>query len=136
MSDIPAAGGVVYVVEDDAAVRDSLALTLSLAGHRTALYADAETFLAAWRADMAGCVISDLRLPGMSGVQLQAVLRERGRELPFIVVTAHGDVPTARQAFLADAVDFIEKPFAEAQLMTAVETALARDAERMRRGVA
>ncbi len=136
MSDIPAAGGVVYVVEDDAAVRDSLALTLSLAGHRTALYADAETFLAAWRADMAGCVISDLRLPGMSGVQLQAVLRERGSELPFIVVTAHGDVATARQAFLADAVDFIEKPFAEAQLMTAVETALARDAERMRRGVA
>lgn len=135
MSGVPSSAGVVYIVEDDAAVRDSLALTLSLAGHRTALYADAETFLAAWRADMAGCVISDLRLPGLSGVQLQVALRERGSELPFIVVTAHGDVATARQAFLAHAVDFIEKPFVEAQLMAAVDMALARDAERLRRGV-
>ncbi|MGQ0511731.1 MAG: response regulator transcription factor [Betaproteobacteria bacterium] len=130
------AAQTVFVVEDDAAVRDSLALTLSLAGYRTALYADAEAFLAAWRKDLSGCVLSDLRLPGMSGVQLQAELRARGSELPFIVVTAHGDVATARQAFLADAVDFLEKPFGETQLMAAIETALARDSERQRRSAA
>lgn len=126
----------VYVVEDDAAVRDSVALMLSLAGYRTALFADAEAFLAAWREDLAGCVLSDLRLPGMSGVQLQAELRARGSALPFIIVTAHGDVATARQAFLADAVDFLEKPFGEAQLKEAIEAALARENERLRRNEA
>lgn len=126
----------VYVVEDDAAVRDSVALMLSLAGYRTALFADAEAFLAAWREDLAGCVLSDLRLPGMNGVQLQAELRARGSSLPFIIVTAHGDVATARQAFLADAVDFLEKPFGDTQLMEAIEAALARENERLRRNEA
>lgn len=126
----------VYVVEDDAAVRDSVALMLSLAGYRTALFADAEAFLAAWREDLAGCVLSDLRLPGMSGVELQAELRARGSSLPFIIVTAHGDVATARQAFLADAVDFLEKPFGDTQLMEAIEAALARENERLRRNEA
>jgi len=128
-----AGAGTVYVVEDDAAVRDSLALMLSLAGYRTALFADAESFLAAWRAELAGCVLSDLRLPGMSGVQLQAELRRRGCPLPFVLITAHGDVATARQAFLADAVDFLEKPFDDAQLKGAIEAALARESERLRR---
>jgi len=132
----PEPAHTVYVVEDDAAVRDSLALTLSLAGHRTALYADAEAFLAAWGPEASGCVVSDLRLPGMSGVELQAELRARGSELPFIVITAHGDVATARQAFLADAVDFLEKPFGETQLMAAVGAALARESERLRRRAA
>jgi|CXWL01.1.fsa_nt_gi FixJ family two-component response regulator len=126
----------VYVVEDDAAVRDSVALILSLAGYQTALYADAESFLAAWHESLSGCVLSDLRLPGMSGVQLQATLRARGSALPFIIVTAHGDVATARQAFLADAVDFLEKPFGETQLKEAIEAALARENERLRRNEA
>lgn len=126
----------VFVVEDDEAVRDSLALLLSLAGLRTALYADAEAYLRAWHPGMAGCVISDLRLPGMNGIELQAALRERGSTLPFIVITAHGDVASARQAFLAEAVDFLEKPFAEAQLMGTVRAALAREHERLRRGAA
>lgn len=122
----------VYVVEDDAAVRDSVALILSLAGYQTALYADAEAFLATWHQGLSGCVLSDLRLPGMSGVQLQAELRARGSALPFIIVTAHGDVATARQAFLADAVDFLEKPFGETQLKEAIEAALKRENERLR----
>lgn len=126
----------VYVIEDDAAVRDSVALILSLAGYQTALYADAEAFLTTWHEGLSGCVLSDLRLPGMSGVQLQAELRARGSALPFIVVTAHGDVATARQAFLADAVDFLEKPFGETQLKEAVEAALARENERLRRNAA
>jgi FixJ family two-component response regulator len=132
----PASALTVYVVEDDEAVRDSLALLLGLAGYRSAVYADAESFLRSWSAEMAGCVLSDLRLPGMSGVALQAALRERGSALPFIVITAHGDVATARQAFLAEAVDFLEKPFAEAQLVATVRSALALETERLRRGAA
>ena len=90
---VPAPGArTVYVVEDDAAVRDSISLMLSLAGYSTALFADAEAFLAAWRPEFAGCVVSDLRLPGLSGIRLQAELQARGSQLPFIVITAHGDL--------------------------------------------
>jgi RNA polymerase sigma factor (sigma-70 family) len=128
-----AAAPTVYVIEDDAPVRDSIALMLGLAGYRTALFADAESFLAAWREDFIGCVVTDLRLPGISGVELQAQLRARGSRLPFVIITAHGDVATARRAFLAEAVDFIEKPFGEAQLRAAIEAALARESERLRR---
>ena len=124
----------VYVVEDDAAVRDSLALMLGLAGYRTALFADAEAFLAAYRPVWTGCVVADLRLPGASGVELQATLRDRGSTLPFVIVTAHGDVPTARAAFRAHAVDFLEKPFDRAQLLTAIEASFAREQHRISRG--
>jgi FixJ family two-component response regulator len=123
----------VYVVEDDAAVRDSLALMLGLAGLRTAFFADAEAFLAAWRADWAGCVVADLKLPGASGVELQAEMRRRGSALPFIIVTAHGDVAAARAAFRAEAVDFLEKPFEHAQLQAAIDHAFSRDSLRLRR---
>ncbi len=121
---------VVYVIDDDASVRDSLSLMLGLAGYRTAVYADAESFLAAWRDEWAGCVIADIRLPGMSGIELQQRMRERGAPIPFVIVTGHGDVPTARAAFRAQAVDFIEKPFDDAQLRAAIETAF--EAERRR----
>ncbi len=123
----------VYVVDDDAAVRDSLALMLGLAGYRTALFAHAEAFLTAWRAEWAGCVVADLRLPGKSGLELQAELRARGAMLPFIIITAHGDVPSARSAFQADAVDFLEKPFDHAQLRAAIETAFSREDARLAR---
>ena len=89
----------VFVIDDDPAVRDSIALMLGLTGFRTALYSDAEAFLAGYRDDWAGCVIADLRLPGMSGVELQEQLRARGSKLPIVIITAHGDVPTARAAF-------------------------------------
>jgi FixJ family two-component response regulator len=120
----------VYIVDDDPGVRDSLSLMLGLAGYRTQVFADAEALLGAWREDWAGCVVADLRLPGASGIELQAVLRSRGAELPFIIITAHGDVPTARLAFHADAVDFLEKPFQEEQLLSAIETAFARASRR------
>ncbi len=121
----------VFVVDDDASVRDSLALMLGLAGYRTALFADAEAFLDAWRPDWRGSVVADLRLPGASGVELQAELQRRGSRLPFIIITAHGDVPTARQAFRAQAVDFLEKPFDEAQLVAAIESAFALEDDRL-----
>ncbi|ABD70792.1 two component transcriptional regulator, LuxR family [Rhodoferax ferrireducens T118] len=114
----------VFIVDDDASIRDSLSLLLSLRGYATALFANAEDFLAALQPDWRGCVVVDIRMPGMSGLELQRCLRERGPSLPVIVITAHGDVAAARQAFLADAVDFIEKPFDGKQLLGAIENAL------------
>ena len=130
---MPAAALTVYIVDDDAAVRDSLSLMLGLAGYPTALFADAEAFLAAYRDDWAGCVVADLRLPGKSGLELQAELRARSSRLPFIVMTAHGDVPSARTAFQAQAVDFLEKPFDHAQLRAAIENAFSREQLRLAR---
>jgi len=106
---------------------------LGLDGYRVALYANAEAFLAALREEWTGCVLADLRLPGASGVELQAALRARGSGLPVIIITGHGDVPTARKAFQAQAVDFLEKPFDHAQLLAAIRTAFALDERRIQR---
>jgi RNA polymerase sigma factor (sigma-70 family) len=121
---------VVYIVDDDASIRDSLALMLGLKGYATSLFGDAESFLAAFDVEWSGCVVADLRLPGMSGTELQARVRERGSDIPFVIITAHGDVPAARTAFLAKAVDFIEKPFDDAQLRNAIDSAFDLEEER------
>lgn len=114
----------VFIVDDDASVRDALSLLLSLRGFRTATFASAEDFLSAVQPGWRGCIVLDLRMPGMSGLELQRCLQQRGPSLPTIVITAHGDVAAARQAFLADAVDFIEKPFDGEQLLASIATAL------------
>lgn len=114
----------VFIVDDDASVRDALSLLLSLRGYATATFASAEDFLAALQPDWRGCLLLDIRMPGMSGLELQRCLNESGPTLPVVVITAHGDVAAARQAFLADAVDFIEKPFDSQQLLTAIANAL------------
>lgn len=123
----------VFVIDDDASVRDSIALMLGLAGYRTAVFADAEAFLAAWNNDWAGCVVADVRLPGQSGVELLDELRRRGKSLPFVIITAHGDVPTARAAFRSQAVDFLEKPFDHKQLRAAIDAAFALEDRRIQR---
>ena len=130
MADRGATALIVYVVDDDASIRDSLALMLGLAGYSTRLFADAESLLAAFDGSWSGCVVADLRLPGMSGVELQARLRERGSAIPFVIITAHGDIPAARAAFRAQAVDFIEKPFEDSQLRVAIDTAFALEQQR------
>ena len=122
---------VVYVGDDDASIRDSLALMLGLAGYATRLFADAESFLVAFDSSWSGCVVADLRLPGLSGIQLQQRIRERGSAIPFVIITAHGDVPAARAAFRAQAVDFLEKPFDDAQLRSAIDTAFALETARL-----
>lgn len=114
----------VFIVDDDASVRDSLSLMLSLQGHATATFASADDFLHSMQPDWSGCVVLDIRMPGMSGLELQEALRARRSRLPVIVVTAHGDVAAARQAFLAEAVDFIEKPFEAGQIIDAIEKAM------------
>lgn len=120
-------GLTVYIVEDNAAMRDSLSLMLGLLGFRAISFESAEAFLETYRDEWAGCVVADLRLPGMSGLELQADLRAKGKKLPFVIITGHGDVKSARAAFQSEAVDFIEKPFDEADLRVAIEKGFDRE---------
>ena len=124
----------VFIVDDDAAIRDSLSLLLSLRGYRTATFASAEDLLAALGEASAGCVVADIRMPGMSGIELQQAMRERGIPLPIVFITAHGDVATARAAFRADAIDFLEKPFDDRAALAAVDAGLARERARLEAG--
>jgi two-component system response regulator FixJ len=127
----------VYVIDDDDAVRDSLALLLELRGLKPAAYAEPRRFLAECRPDWAGCIVLDLKMPDMDGLELQSALAERGIALPIIFITAHGDAANARSALKAGAVDFIEKPIDDELLIDTVRRALERDAgERMRRAQA
>jgi FixJ family two-component response regulator len=126
-------GFTVYIVEDDAAMRDSLSLMLGLLGYRTVSFESAEAFLETYRDEWTGCVVADLRLPGKSGIDLQADLRRRGKKLPFVIITGHGDVKSARAAFQLEAVDFLEKPFDEADLRAAIEKGLDREYRRIQR---
>ena len=123
--------GTVFMVDDDASVRDSLALLLSLKGLRMQAFADGESFLAAYRDTSAGCLLTDLRMPGISGLAVQSALRGRGGSIPVIVLTAYGDLDTARAAFKGGAFDFLEKPVDQAALLEVLEAALKVD--RMRR---
>jgi RNA polymerase sigma factor (sigma-70 family) len=121
------AGSAVYVVEDDRAVRESLELLLRLRGFIPKGFASAEEFLAYSALQRPACALLDVRLPGIDGLELQRQLRRRHPGLPTIVITAHGDVSTARTALRDGAVDFLEKPIDESDLLDAVATALASD---------
>ena len=116
----------IFIVDDDASVRDSLGLLLGLRGYRTSLFANAASFLGAMRADWQGCLIVDIRMPGMNGLELQRELQLRGCALPVVIITGHGDVSSAREAFRADAIDFLEKPLDEAKLIKAIDDAFRR----------
>ena len=120
--------GFVYIVDDDAAVRDSLELLLGSAGFETQAFDSAEAFLAAPREPGRGCLLSDIRMPGKSGVELLGILRERGDVCPVVLITGHGDVGLAVEAMKRGAQDFIEKPFDATRLIDAITGALARPA--------
>ena len=119
----------VYIVDDDPAVRDALGLLLGVRGYRTAMFASAEDFLQGWRTEWSGCLLLDIRMSGMDGLCLQQRLRDKGCLLPVIIITGHGDVSLARQAFKAQASDFLEKPFDHDKLLAAIDEALSREAE-------
>jgi two-component system, LuxR family, response regulator FixJ len=121
----------VFIVEDDAAVRDSLELLLRLNGYRTRSFASAEEFLQSCHRS-AGCLLLDIRMPGMSGLELQAALLQKPPVLPIVIITAHGDVATVRTAFKSGAVDFLEKPVDPDALLAVVRTALNTDAAQRR----
>jgi FixJ family two-component response regulator len=119
----------VCVVDDDAQLRESITLLLSTAGIAAAEFASAEEFLAAVRPDQPACVLLDVRLPGMSGLDLLQVLGEAGSVPTVVMITGHGDVPMAVSAMRAGAVHFVEKPFDPDILLTIVEEALGRAAK-------
>lgn len=119
---------VVHVIDDDSDVRQSLAFLLSTAGHAVRVHDSATSFLQVLPEVQEGCVVTDIRMPGMDGLQLQKRLAELKPRLPVIVMTGHGDVPLAVQAMKAGAIDFIEKPFDDEALLGAIRAALARHA--------
>jgi len=104
---------LIYVVDDDEAVRDSLAWLLEGIGHRVQVFENAENFLARCDLNAVAVLILDIRMPGMTGLELQEVLAAKGSTLPIIFITGHGDVPMAVKAMKLGAADFIEKPFNE-----------------------
>jgi len=120
----------VFVIDDDDAVRASLRLLLESEGLAVVDFPDAESFLATCSDASRGCVISDIQMPGCSGLELQAMLEARGIALPLIMLTGHADVPAAVQSLKAGAVDFIEKPFDPPRLLEQVRLALALEAAR------
>lgn len=131
---------VVTIVEDDDAVRDSLTLLFSLNGFAARAHASAEALLEVADTLAHGCLVVDFRLPGANGLQLLQTLRERGVGLPTVLISGHGDIAAARQAFKLGAVDFLEKPIDDAELLSMVRQAIAqhavsRDRERERRAL-
>ena len=130
----------VYIVDDDEAMRDSLVWLLESQGLAVSSNASAEDFLAACGEDMAGCIVLDVRMPGMSGLELYEKLNARRCSLPVIFITGHGDVPMAVSALKKGAVDFIEKPFNDKELLRVIGECLERErttrAQRLREGEA
>jgi two-component system, LuxR family, response regulator FixJ len=116
---------LVHVVDDDEAVRDSLSVLLEAAGLPVRTYDSAMAFLSVLPDLAPGCVLTDVRMPELDGLELQRRLAQLGVRLPVIVMTGHGDVPIAVEALKAGAADFLEKPFDDAQLLAAVSSALA-----------
>ena len=121
----------VFIIDDDAAVRDALGLLLGLRGYRTSVFADAASFLGALRPDWHGCLVIDIRMAGMDGLTLQRELLARDCAIPVVIITGHGDVSSAREAFRAAAVDFLEKPLDESRLVDAIDEAYARQTAKL-----
>ena len=125
---MPSDADIVHVVDDDEAMRDSMAFLLRAANFQVQTYAAATDFLEALPQIKAGCVVTDVRMPGMSGIELLQRLRELKVSLPVIVVSGHGDVPLAVEAMKTGALDFIEKPFDDDVFLRAVRMALSAHA--------
>jgi FixJ family two-component response regulator len=117
----------VFVVDDDEAVRNLLRLLLKSLGMQAVTLGSAEEFLAGYDPDQAGCIILDVRMPGMSGIELQDELNRRGAIIPVIFITGHGDVPMAVEAMQHGAVDFLQKPFSDRDLTDRIQRALSVD---------
>ena len=120
---------IVHIVDDDEALRDSLAWMLEANGYAVATHESGEAFLAACTPDMIGCIVLDVRMPGMSGLELFEELGRRRCGLPVVFITGHGDVPMAVSALKKGAVDFIEKPFCERDMLRLVEQCLQLERE-------
>src|SRR3984885_14542265 len=131
-SDTGAAGDqpMVFVVDDDASVRDALADLISSVGLRVESFASAQEFLSSKRPDTLSCIVLDVRLPGQSGLEFQRTLMKSGILLPVIFVSGHGDISMSVEAIKAGAIDFLTKPLHEQKLLDAIQTGIERDRAR------
>jgi FixJ family two-component response regulator len=118
----------VFIVDDDAAVRDSLRMLMKSVGLPALLFSSATEFLQVWNPEMAGCLVLDVRMPGMSGLELQKELIRRRIPLPVIFITGHGDVQMAVETLQLGAFDFLQKPFRDDDLLERIRRALAQEA--------
>jgi two-component system, LuxR family, response regulator FixJ len=123
--------GLVYVVDDDAAILDSLAMLLKSVALPCRAYSDAGAFLDEFDPAQHACLLADIRMPGMSGLELQDEINRRGAAIPIIFMTGHGDVPTVVKAMKAGALEFIQKPFRDEDLIRAINVALEVDLQRI-----
>jgi two-component system response regulator TtrR len=119
----------VFVVDDDSSTRELLSWLMKRNGLRAAVFPDAASFLAAYRSDAPGCLVVDLNMPGMNGLDLQQYLKENGVQLPVVFLSGRADVPKAVRAVKEGAIDFIEKPFDYRRVVALVEDCLRRDGE-------
>jgi FixJ family two-component response regulator len=120
----------VFIVDDDASICEGLSNLLESVNLSAQTFSSAEDFLAQWSAKMAGCLVLDYRLPGMTGAELQETMRNSGIEIPIIFMTAHGDVPMVRKVMKAGAIEFLTKPFEIHELLSAIEHAFVYDRNR------
>ncbi len=118
---------VVYLVDDDEAIRDSLSLLLDSVGLEHAVFSSALEFLEAYDPEQHACLVADIRMPGLSGLELQQKLNQDHADVPIIFITGHGDVPMAVNAMKSGATDFIQKPFGDQDLIDRIHKALAKD---------
>jgi FixJ family two-component response regulator len=121
------ADSIVFVVDDDSSLREAIKSLISLAGLRAETFGTAQEFLRSKRPDVPGCVVLDVELPGLSGLDLQRELAAHGIKLPIIFITGYGDIPTSVRAMKGGALDFLTKPFRDQDLLNAIQQALERD---------
>lgn len=117
---------MIHIVDDEEAIRRSAGFMLKTSGYAVSTYASGDAFLQAAKDAEPGCVLLDVRMPGMDGLEVQKVMAERGIAMPVVVLTGHGDITVAVRAMKGGAVDFIEKPFEKAVLLTAITAAFER----------
>ena len=121
--------GTVMVVDDDPGIRNAMRILLRTVGLECRLFASAQEFLDAYQPSQIGCLVLDIRMPGMSGLELQEQLNRRGAVIPVIFISGHGDIPMAVEAMQHGAFDFLQKPFRDQELLDRVQRALVRDTE-------
>ena len=117
----------VFVVDDDSSVCEALRDLIESVGLAVRHFASAEEFLGSWNSGMAGCLVLDVRLPGITGMELQSRMADAGQSIPIIIMTAHGDIPMVRRALKTGAVEFLTKPFHDDELLQAIEQAFESD---------
>jgi len=126
-STLPESKAIVFVVDDDVSVREALERLLRVVGFEVETFASAQDFLAHRRENAPSCLVLDVRLPGLSGLELQKRIAEANREIPIVFITGHGDVPTSVSAMKAGAVEFLVKPFSDQDFLDAIQQAIKRD---------